>query len=65
VGDTLKISSLTAALCTCLAFAQAHPPAGTSIVHVTIINVATGAKLPDQTVMIDDSRIVAIRPTRG
>lgn len=47
-----------------LAAAQDHPAPESSIRHVTIINVATGAELKDQTVKIQGKRIVSITPTQ-
>jgi len=47
-----------------LAVGQEHPPAETSIRRVTVINVMTGAELPDQTVRIRGDRIVSIAPTQ-
>ncbi len=52
------------ALCACLAAAQDRPVAETSIRHVTVVNVATGAEQKDQTVRIQGTRIVSIAATQ-
>ncbi len=48
----------------CLCSPQEHPPAETSIIHVTVINVVAGAKLTNQTVRIQGSRIVSVAMTQ-
>lgn len=60
----MKIRYLSFVLCACVAFAQEHPPAGTSIVHVTIVNVATGERVPNQTLKIEGGRISSIAPSQ-
>jgi hypothetical protein len=60
----VKLLPLTLVLSACLASAQDHPPAETSIQHVTVVNVATGAELKDQTVKIQGNRIASIAPTQ-
>jgi hypothetical protein len=40
--------------------AQDHPVSETSIRHVTVINVATGEELKDQTVRIQNNRIISV-----
>jgi imidazolonepropionase-like amidohydrolase len=52
------------ALSACLAAAQEVPAAGFAIRHVTVINVATGVELKDQTVRIQGSRIASVAPTQ-
>ena len=52
-------------LSACLAFAQDGPVAGTSILHVTVVNVTTGEEQHDRTVKIKADRIVYIGPTQG
>jgi len=47
-----------------LAAAQEQPAAEMSIRHATVINVATGAELKDQTVRIRGERIVSVSPTQ-
>lgn len=58
----MRILLLWFAFCSCLAATQAQerPTAETSIRHVTVINVATGAEFKDQTVKIQGDRITAI-----
>jgi hypothetical protein len=65
----MKTLSLTVALFACLAaacfaVAQDHPIAETAIRHVTVVNVATGAELKDQTVRIQGNRIASIAATQ-
>src|SRR6202030_1601268 len=53
------------ALCACLsAPAQERPATESSIRHVTVINVSSGAELKDQTVKIQGDRISAIAATQ-
>jgi imidazolonepropionase-like amidohydrolase len=59
----VKILPLTLVLFACLGVAQERPPAETSIRHVTVINVGTGAELRDQTVRIQGNRITSIAAT--
>src|ERR1700691_2869065 len=59
----MKSIVLTVAL-TVLATAQDHPAPESTIRHVTIINVATGAELKDQTVRIQGTRISVIARTQ-
>ena len=40
--------------------AQVQTPATTSITHVTVIDVATGKKMPDQTVVLQGDRILSV-----
>jgi hypothetical protein len=47
-----------------LAAAQAGPVPGASIVHVTVIDVATGAERTNQTVRIEGRRIASIAPAQ-
>jgi hypothetical protein len=47
-----------------LAVGQERPAAETSIRHVTVINVMTGAEMRDQTVRLRGDRIVSIAPTQ-
>jgi len=61
----VKILPLTLVLSVCLAVAQDRQAAEASILHVTVINVATGAKLPDQTVRIQGNRIASIAATQA
>lgn len=56
----MKLSLLSLVVCGCLAAAQEHPAVETSIRHVTVVNVATGAEQKDQTVRIQGNRIVSI-----
>lgn len=58
----MKFLSLALAFFACFAFAQQGSPVN-SIRHVTIINVATGAKLADQTVTLHADRIASIAST--
>jgi hypothetical protein len=44
----------------CLVVAQAPPQETTSIIHVTVIDVASGKKLPDQTVVLRGDRILSV-----
>ena len=60
----MKTSCLILALSACLTFAQERSPAGTSIVHVTIIDVASGERVPDQTLKIQADRILSIAPSQ-
>ena len=59
----MKILLAAWVLFACLAGAQ-EAPTETSIRHVTVINVATGAELHDQTVKIQGERIVSIAATQ-
>jgi hypothetical protein len=59
----VKILLLAFVLLAWLAAGQA-PAAETSIRHVTVISVATGAELKDQTVKIQGDRIVSIAATQ-
>ncbi|MGO9088513.1 MAG: amidohydrolase family protein [Terriglobales bacterium] len=61
----MKLLPLPLLFSVCLGIAQESPPAETAIVHVTVIDVATGAKLPEQTVRIQGSRIASIAATQG
>jgi hypothetical protein len=63
-GDHVKTLLLTLALSTGFAAAQEGPVAGTSILHVTIVNVSNGAELQDRTVTIKGDRIVSVGPTQ-
>jgi len=65
VGGAVKLLPLALVFSVCLAAAQDRPAAETSILHVTVINVATGAKLPDQTVRIQGNRIASVAPTQA
>jgi hypothetical protein len=60
----VRIAFLTLALSACLAMAQDRPAAEVSIRHVTVVNVATGAEIKDQTVTIQGNRIASIAPTQ-
>jgi adenine deaminase len=59
----VKILLAALVLFGCLAGAQ-EAPTEASIRHVTVINVATGAELKDQTVKIQGERIVSIAATQ-
>ena len=59
----MKSLLFTLALSASLATAQDHP-SETSIRHVTVINVQTGAELKDQTVRIQSTRIASIATTQ-
>jgi len=59
----VKILLAAWVLVTCLAGAQ-EAPTEASIRHVTVINVATGAELKDQTVKVQGERIVSIAATQ-
>src|SRR5277367_576173 len=62
-GGDMKTLFLLLLLSSCAAAqqpAQASPVADTAITHVTVIDVATGSELKDQTVRIHGSRIVSI-----
>jgi hypothetical protein len=48
----------------CICPAQEHPASEMAIRHVTVVNVATGAELREQTVRIQGDRIVSIEPTQ-
>lgn len=56
--------ALALALSGSLLAAQEHPVPEASIRHVTVINVATGAEVKDQTVRIQGNRIASIAATR-
>jgi hypothetical protein len=58
------MSLLILALSAYFAATQQIPSAGTSIRHVTVVNVVTGAQLKDQTVRIQGSRIASVTPTQ-
>jgi hypothetical protein len=58
----VKLLSLALAFFACFASAQQGSPV-TSIRHVTVINVVTGAKLADQTVTIHGDRIASVAAT--
>jgi imidazolonepropionase-like amidohydrolase len=60
----MKTLWLALALSACMAGAQEPPAAGFAIRHVTVVNVATGAELKDQTVRIEGNRIAAIAATQ-
>ena len=47
-----------------VAFSQEHAAADMAIRHVTVVNVATGAEIKDQTVTIHGGRIASIAPTQ-
>jgi len=65
-NENVRMLLLGLALFTCIvpARAQERPASETSIRHVTVINVATGAELKDQTVKIQGDRITAIAATQ-
>lgn len=42
---------------------QEHPGSATSVLHVTVVNVATGMESHNQTVKIQGDRIVSVAPT--
>lgn len=48
----------------CLLQAQEHVAVETSISHVTVINVATGEELKDQTVTLRGNRIASVAPAQ-
>lgn len=60
----LRIILFAFALSVSLALAQSHPAKENSILHVTVVNVATGEELKDQTVRIHGDRIVSVAPTQ-
>lgn len=60
----MKTLFLAFAFYTALAAAQEGPVTGASILHVTVVDVATGAELKDRTVKIKGNRIVYIGPTQ-
>jgi len=60
----MKILFAALTLSAFLAVAQASPAAETPIRHVTVINVVTGEELKDQTVRIENGRIVSVAPTQ-
>ena len=47
----------------CPLAAQTPPQETTSITHVTVVDVATGKKLPDQTVALQGDRIISVSAT--
>ncbi len=55
---------MTLALYGCLATEQEHPAIETSIRHVTIVDVTTGAELQDETVRIKGHQIVSVSKTQ-
>ena len=55
----MRFVSLVLAL-TCLAFAQVATAPGTSIAHVTVIDVTSGTELQNQTVKLQGSHIVSV-----
>jgi hypothetical protein len=57
---TLPIALALAFLVSGRLAAQTPPQETTSIIHVTVIDVATGKKLPDQTVVLQGDRIVSV-----
>jgi imidazolonepropionase-like amidohydrolase len=60
----VKTLLLALAFSAWLAAAQEVPVAGTSIIHVTVVDVATGSELKDQTVKLNGNRIAFIGPTQ-
>jgi Amidohydrolase family len=60
----VKLLLFNLAFLACAAAAQTPPNAEMSIRHATIINVATGAELKDQTVKIQGNRLLSINPTQ-
>jgi len=63
-GDVKFLSSVLTFLTLC-ALAQEPRSPGSSIVHVTVIDVSTGAEAKDQTVKIQAGRIESIAPSQG
>ena len=63
IGGTLKFVALLLSSLLAAALAPEATP-GTSIRHVTVIDVAAGAEVKDQTVTIRDGRISSIAPTQ-
>jgi len=63
-GGSVKIAHWILLSCSCLAAAQEQPAHDTSILHVTVVNVVTGAELRDQTVRIQGNRIASIAATQ-
>jgi hypothetical protein len=59
-----KLLRLSLACLIGLAVAQERPAAGTSIYHVTVIDVSTGTELRDRTVRIERSHIASIAPAQ-
>ena len=60
----MKTLLLTLTLTAGLAAAQQRPIAEAVIRHVTVVNVTTGEELKDQTVRIQENRIVSIVATQ-
>jgi imidazolonepropionase-like amidohydrolase len=60
----MKTLFLVFAFFSALAVAQEGPVAGTSILHVTVVDVSSGAALKDSTVKIKGNRIVFVGPTQ-
>ena len=62
----MKILHLALAFYGCYALAQPqeHIVVETSIRHATIVNVTSGAQLPDQTVRIKGSRIISVEKSQ-
>ena len=52
------------ALLSSVAVARSQPAKETAIRHVTVVNVATGNELKDQTVRIENGHIVSVAPTQ-
>jgi hypothetical protein len=44
----------------CAVIAQTHPQNTTSITHVTVVDVASGKEMPDQTVVLQGERILSV-----
>ena len=59
----MRLVLLTLTLAGYLAAAQEHPVPETSIYHVTVVDVVTGAEHKDQTVRIQGTRIASVMAT--
>jgi Amidohydrolase family len=56
----LSVALALALTTVCALVAQTQPPETTSITHVTVVDVATGKELPDQTVVLQGERILSV-----
>jgi len=57
---SLSVALALALAAGCALNAQTPAPETTSITHVTVVDVASGKKLPDQTVLIQGERILSV-----
>jgi len=60
--STVVRSALLLAGCAFGATLRAQNPAPLAITHVTVIDVATGRRIPDQTVLVRGTRITSVAP---